>query len=97
MFPLVLLGLTATFTASAVALKLHRGTVYPFAPAPHTAADTLDAHADTDTVFADDGWSFMVLSDLGQVESLLDSLEAHHVEDREVCALGNSSFRVRWR
>ena len=99
MIPLVVLGVTALVTAGigAVALRLHAGTVYPFAPAPHTSADTLVAHANADTVFADDGWQTVTLSRLRDVEDLLDSLEAHHVSDREVCSLGNSAFRVRWR
>jgi hypothetical protein len=42
-------------------------------------------------------WATAVLRDLSQVEDLLDSLENHRVEDREVTMLGDRTFVVRWR
>jgi hypothetical protein len=92
---LALVGVASGVTA--VALKLHAGTVYPFAPSPHTSADTLSAQAGVDTVFAADGWKCVTLSRLRDVEDLLDSLEMHQVSTREVAAIGNSEFRVRWK
>ncbi len=90
-----LVGIATGLTA--VALKLHAGTVYPFAPVPHTSADTLSAQVGVDTVFAVDGWQCVTLSRLRDVEDLLDSLEMHQVSTREVAAVGNSEFKVRWK
>lgn len=42
-------------------------------------------------------WKVKTLANLWQVEDLLDSLEAHGVEHREVLAIGNNVFAVRWR
>ena len=42
-------------------------------------------------------WSLTTVSDLTDAEDLLDSLESHGVEERELIVLGNSSFAVRWR
>jgi len=42
-------------------------------------------------------WRVKTVSTLSQVEDLLDSLEAHGVAHREVLAIGNNVFAVRWR
>ncbi|OWK36502.1 hypothetical protein FRUB_09065 [Fimbriiglobus ruber] len=42
-------------------------------------------------------WKATTLHNLSQVEDLLDSLEMHGIADREVVALGNSTFIVRWK
>jgi|GEM_PF-5492956 len=42
-------------------------------------------------------WQVKTLGNLRQVEDLLDSLEAHGIEHREVLAMGNNVFAVRWR
>ena len=94
MLPLALLAATVAATAGVVMTQPKPGTVYPFAPATPSAADTLVA---ADTVFADEGWSVVTLSRLCDVEDLLDSLEAHQVCEREVRVMGNDRFRVRWK
>ena len=94
MYLLALLA-AAAVTAGVVAMSQKPGTVYPFAPAQPTTADTLGA--ETETVFADEGWSVVTLTRLSDVEDLLDTLEAHRFAQREVRAVGNSEFRVRWK
>jgi len=42
-------------------------------------------------------WVVAVLDNLSRVEDLLDWLEAHGVTEREVTALADDRFRVRWR
>ena len=94
---MLLFSLIAAFAAltAGVVMSKKPGTVYPFAPTKPSAADTVAACADT--VFADEGWSVVTLNRLSDVEDLLDSLEAHHVAEREVRVMGNNSFRVRWK
>jgi hypothetical protein len=76
---------------------LRPAAVGPFAPTPaDPSADTLSGQA-RETVFADHGWQSVTLNNLREVEDLLDSLEAHRVAEREVHALGNAAFCVRWR
>ena len=95
MLPLALLAATVAATAGVVMSQPKPGTVYPFAPSKPSSADTIAA--DADTVFADNGWSVVVLNRLSDVEDLLDSLEAHQVCEREVRVVGNNNFRVRWK
>ena len=94
---MLLFGLIAALAAltAGVVMSKKPGTVYPFAPTKPSAADTVAVSADT--VFADEGWSVVTLNRLSDVEDLLDSLEAHHVAEREVRVMGNSNFRVRWK
>ena len=42
-------------------------------------------------------WQIATASSLGEVEDILDSLEAHGVTEREVVTLQNNMFAVRWR
>ncbi len=42
-------------------------------------------------------WRVTTVASLSQVEDLLDSLEAHGIAHREVLAIGNNVFAVRWR
>ncbi len=42
-------------------------------------------------------WATAQFSDLGQVEDMLDQLEAHGIEEREVEVLAADRFAVRWR
>ncbi len=42
-------------------------------------------------------WQLTTLSALGDAEELLDYLEVHGYEERELVVLGNSCFAVRWR
>jgi hypothetical protein len=81
---------------------LQPGTVEPF-DAPGTgdpSADTIAGHSELvqtvlDTREAE--WHVTTLRSLSQVEDLLDSLENHGVEKREVIALSNDCFAVRWQ
>lgn len=95
MIPLILIVSAAVATAGVVMASRAAGTVYPFAPTTPTADDTVAVAAET--VFADDGWQCATLSNLSEVEDLLDCLEAQKFAQREVLTLGNASFRVRWR
>ena len=61
-------------------------------------ADTLPLTASVDVTPAPTvAWQVATLADLGQVEDLLDSLEAHGITEREVVTLQNNLFAVRWR
>jgi hypothetical protein len=42
-------------------------------------------------------WQLATVHNLSEAEDILDSLEAHGCEDRELVVLGNSCFAVRWR
>jgi hypothetical protein len=42
-------------------------------------------------------WQIATLSNLTAVEDLLDSLEAHGIEHREVTCLADNIFAVRWK
>ena len=65
---------------------------------PDPASDTLSGEMAVQTAFGPNtDWKLVTLSRLRDVEDLLDSLEAHHVLEREVHTLGSSSFAVRWR
>jgi hypothetical protein len=67
---------------------------------PHTASDvdTLPLSASLDVTPAPvASWQIATLTTLSEVEDLLDCLEAHDVGEREVIALDNNRFAVRWR
>lgn len=84
--------------AMAVRPALRPVPIGPFAPGTaDPSADTLSGQVQVSTVFAADDWQTVTLSRLTEVEDLLDTLEAHHVTEREVQTLGNAAFRVRWR
>ena len=75
-------------------------TVNPFdaVGTSDAAADTLCGEALTRTQFAQSaGWKLVTVTNLREVEDLLDCLEASSVGEREVHTLGGSSFAVRWR
>ena len=60
--------------------------------------DTLSCEAGVQTAFAQNaGWKLVTLTNLREVEDLLDCLESSAVAEREVHTIGNSSFAVRWR
>ena len=42
-------------------------------------------------------WQTATLTNLREVEDLLDALEAQGVKEREVVAIGDTTFAVRWR
>jgi hypothetical protein len=93
------LGWAAVATASRPSL-FNPETVNPFddAGTADPSADTLCGEAMTRTQFAQSaGWKFVTLTNLREVEDLLDSLEAARVNEREVHTLDSSSFAVRWR
>lgn len=77
------------------------GVVDPFQPTVGSdpSADTLPTGCamSKTTPPASADWQVATLTNLSQVEDLLDSLEANGFAEREVLALGNSSFAVRWR
>ena len=76
------------------------GTVDPFLETDVAAssADTLCGEAVTATVFGENsGWKLVTLTNLRDVEDLLDCLESSRIHEREVHTLGNSTFAVRWR
>ncbi len=100
----ILLGFGVLSVAYAMAVRagvLEPETVNPFtSPATSDpAAETLHDAADVVQTTAPVGtpWHTKTLSNLRQVEDLLDCLEASGVEDREVHILGESTFAVRWR
>ena len=101
LIPLAALAAFLGAVAFAVAIQapsLRPATVFPFAPgSTDPSADTLSNQACIETVFADTGWHALTLNRLSEVEDLLDSLEAHSVQEREVKTLGGNSFSVRWR
>jgi hypothetical protein len=83
-------------------ILLDPATVDPFKDQEEhdPSADTLaglGAEVPTTPPAATGGWQLKVLSNLSQVEDLLDSLEAHGVAEREVVTLGGNCFAVRWR
>jgi hypothetical protein len=93
---LVALCATATRTDAVPA-----GVVDPFQPATGSdpSIDTLPTgcpRSKLDPPTATD-WQVATLTNLSQVEDLLDCLEANGFAQREVLTLGNSSFAVRWR
>ena len=78
----------------------HPETVNPFdaVGTSDPAADTLCSEAVTQTAFGQSaGWKLVTLTNLREVEDLLDCLESSCVAEREVHTLGTSVFAVRWR
>jgi hypothetical protein len=66
-----------------------------------TAVGLADPAADTvatggRTAKATD-WQLTTVDDLSAAEDLLDCLEAHGYEERELVVTGNSTFAIRWR
>ena len=93
------LGWAAVATATRSSL-FSSETVNPFGAVgtADPAADTLCGEAMTQTHFAQSaGWKLVTLTNLREVEDLLDCLEASSVNEREVHTLGTSNFAVRWR
>jgi len=93
------LGWAAVATATRSSL-FHPETVNPFdaVGSSDPTDDTLSGEAVTRTQFAQSaGWKLVTLTNLREVEDLLDCLEASSVGEREVHTLGGSNFAVRWR
>jgi hypothetical protein len=82
-----------------VSTQTQPGTVNPFGPgSADPASDTIQNEALVRTVFQDrPDWKYATLTRLSEVEDLLDSLENHNVQEREVHTLGNACFSVRWK
>lgn len=87
--------LCVTATRPAVALQPADGLPFGLADLTDPAADTMTA-GPAETTLAGD-WHEVELNHLGQVEDLLDSLEARNVRHREMAVVGNDKFVVRWR
>jgi hypothetical protein len=98
-----LFALMAMAVAAAVVSRqdvLHSATVNPFAPGiAGPSADTMqNDQAMVQTVMAPlHDWEVATFADLTQVEDLLDCLEAHGVATREVIAVTDNCFAVRWK
>ena len=108
MTPLIFLAAAALLTAFALLAvqtqALPAGTVDPFAAPPRPrdpASDTVANDALTRTAppahRAASEWNVRTLTDLSEVERLLDRLEASGVTVREVHTIGEEGFAVRWK
>ena len=90
-------------TLNAVADRpgVQTGTIDPFhiPKGSDPSSDTLPGvGSELKTVFAPTtNWQSVTISSLSRVRDLLDSLEAHGVNEREVVTLSDESFLVRWR
>ena len=107
MTPFFLITVAALLSALVVAAiqtnPLQAGTVDPFAPPARpreSASDTISDDPMTRTSLPDRGagsrWHVRTLTDLSEVECLLDRLEACGVTTREVDTIGEEGFAVRW-
>jgi hypothetical protein len=101
MLDMILIAL-AVVAAGAVLYALARRS----APAADSVAGPPEAAADREPAggsreFAPlpdpDAWQWATVSDLSVAEDLLDQAEAEGYPERELLALGNSLFLVRWR
>ena len=100
---MTLIALSAMVVASTVVSRhdvLHPATVNPFTPGvADPSSDTIqNDQAMVQTVLAPaHDWQVATFVSLSEVEDLLDSLEAHGIERREVIALTDRCFAVRWK
>ena len=89
------IAVTALFVVAKPADAILSGepTAVPLSdPAAETLADNSGEHNAVRT-----DWQLAMMDSLTDAEELLDSLEAHGVEHRELLILGNATFAVRWR
>src|SRR4051812_36559567 len=100
----ILLGSGAVMITYAMAVRagvLEPGTVDPFAytTAADPATETIPGASEVVQTSAPTGkiWQTKALTNLRQVEDLLDSLEACGIRERDVQILDESTFVVRWR
>jgi hypothetical protein len=97
------LAMMAVAVATIVATRqdvLQPATANPFGPgSANPSDDTIGSEqAVIQTVLMPQHeWQVATLSNLSQVEDLLDSLEAHGIAHREVHTLGDNVFAVRWK
>lgn len=99
--------LLPTLVLAAAALSLaavYSGRGGVFAPAARPATDdTAETLAGSATGVLTvlnpphTDWHMVTLHSLSEVEALLDSLEAHGIAAREVTAVSNDTFTVRWK
>ena len=62
-----------------------------------SAQDVVQTKLNAPAPLKSDTWATAQFSDLSQVEDMLDQLEAHGIEEREVEVLAADRFAVRWR
>jgi hypothetical protein len=93
-----MIALNATITR---AENLQPATVdaFNFPARPLSSADTIAASAPTaQTTFTQQSdWQTVTVHHLGDVTDLLDYLENHGVQTKEVVTLDNDRFSVRWK
>src|SRR5689334_17177452 len=100
-FTLLLIG--GAIAASAVFVATTRSAVQAALAGQNTAVGLTDPAAETAVGGgaarspARTDWQLTTVTDLRAAEDLLDSLENRGIEERELVALGNSAFAVRWR
>lgn len=87
---LTALYMMATQVAARPALAADNTVVGLADPASETLRSDAPARPRAD-------WQLAAVNDLTHAEDMLDSLESHGYEDRELVVLGNSCFAVRWR
>lgn len=107
LFPAVLAaGAIAVSLAVVFAVAVRAAEAVPVEPSPFDLPGSADPSEDTlagqselvqTTKPTGTEWKLATVNTLSQVEDLLDSLEAAGVEEREVHALANNLFAVRWR
>ncbi|MGL6074455.1 MAG: hypothetical protein ACRC8S_09875 [Fimbriiglobus sp.] len=96
----VLTMIAITVAAMVTTREETLATASPFAPGTSAPSeDTVGGEqAIVQTVLVGKSdWQIATLSSLSDVEDMLDSLEAHGIENREVHCLANNVFAVRWK
>lgn len=104
MFAVLLLPtiLLAAVAVSLMAVHSSRGGVFAPVIDPDVANDTAETLAGSTGMMTvlnppPTDWQMATLHSLAEVEDLLDSLEAHGIASREVTAVNNTTFTVRWK
>jgi hypothetical protein len=109
MFTTTVLLMGTVFAAAAIAAMavmvvqtapaLETGVASPFGQTGTCSADTLEGGMNF-RIFppAKPGeWQILSCDTIREAEMTLDSLENHGVKDREMLALSNNCFAVRWK
>ena len=107
LFPLALATVITLLTVSVLAVVATRqavlqpSTVDPFSAPRITdpSAETLAGNSEmVKTVLnTPNEWNVATLHNLTDVEEMLDCLEAHGIQSREVITLSEDCFAVRWK
>lgn len=92
----------AALSLTALYVLATRTATRPALAGENTAVGLRDSSAETlvgngSSMQARAEWQLTTVDDLTDAEDLLDSLEAHGYDNRELVVLGNSCFAVRWR